>query len=273
MEAVADRLQSLLDKARADLEVRGRRDAACGCRLRRRCSRCALRRAAGCRCDGPSCGPCAFVAERLANEFDAAYSEHGVNPLRLLARIGKLQDGLGELQAECDEVLAARQDLVEVARLKILADRRALCNMQARAGLLVSSDDEDSAYQGLCQVLQACEQHAEPQRGDLHRTALHRTMSMALGCSAHTCALALGKMFQKRSVSSPAPVTMPHGQTTESRAVLSGSSIPEAVQSRETEPRYPQPGVCKSEMEGRTFKLTTCAAFKEETLRKEGQHT
>eukprot|EP00850_Spirogloea_muscicola_P007020 SM000034S12774 [mRNA] locus=s34:598211:599360:- [translate_table: standard] len=104
MEAAADRLQSLLEKARADLEV---------------------------------------------------------NPLQLLARIGKLQDGLGELQAECDEVLAARQDLVEVARLKILADRRALCNMQARAGLPVRFDNEDSAYQGLYQVLQACEQHAD----------------------------------------------------------------------------------------------------------------
>eukprot|EP00850_Spirogloea_muscicola_P004711 SM000020S06061 [mRNA] locus=s20:859702:861825:+ [translate_table: standard] len=243
MEAAADRLQSLLDKARADLEVRGRRDAAWGCRLR-----CAFAHRARI---------VKFVAERLANEFDAAYSEHGVNPLRLLARIGKLQDGLWELQAECDEVLAARQDLVEVARLKILADRRALCNMQARAGLLVSSDDEDSAYQGLYQVLQACEQRADLNELDFkycqsgtcpfpgstvvvmaflsecseistlglhslrwftpHRTTPHHehgarrghTMGMCKWqCGAQTCVLALGKMFQKRSVSSPAPVTM-----------------------------------------------------------------
>eukprot|EP00245_Coleochaete_scutata_P009001 TRINITY_DN2866_c0_g3_i1.p1 TRINITY_DN2866_c0_g3~~TRINITY_DN2866_c0_g3_i1.p1 ORF type:complete len:153 (-),score=43.03 TRINITY_DN2866_c0_g3_i1:323-781(-) len=109
MEATVDRLEILFEKAQTDLEVAG---------------------------------------HLLEMEFDERTAKNAatVNPLKLMRKIAQLQEELLQVKEDCQQLLAAKQDLIDTARRNLLANRLQLRNMQTLAGLQPVPDSEDAVY-------------------------------------------------------------------------------------------------------------------------------
>lgn len=101
-----------------------------------------------------------IVHSKLEHEFEETYPGNA-NPLKLLARTKRLQDELPLLREECDKLLAAKQDLIDTARTTLVKNKTLLCQLQARAGLLVSSDSEDPVYSSFVKTLEEWDQQME----------------------------------------------------------------------------------------------------------------
>ncbi|KAH9565501.1 hypothetical protein CY35_04G081700 [Sphagnum magellanicum] len=94
-----------------------------------------------------------LVLHKLEAEFETAYS-NSVNPLKLISHLKRLQEELPILQEECDKLLAAKQDLIDIARNNLVKNRTWLRQLQARAGLTVVSDADDPIYSTCTKALE-----------------------------------------------------------------------------------------------------------------------
>ncbi|GAQ84016.1 hypothetical protein KFL_001730100 [Klebsormidium nitens] len=95
-----------------------------------------------------------FVAQKLEEEFEEKFSRSGVNPIKLVARLKKIQEELPQVKAESENILAAKQDLIDTAKQSIVTNRDLLRRLQGRAGMPVVPDFEDGTYRAFSEALQ-----------------------------------------------------------------------------------------------------------------------
>ncbi|KAG0627700.1 hypothetical protein M758_2G221600 [Ceratodon purpureus] len=101
-----------------------------------------------------------WVHQKLANEFEGTYPGNA-NPLKLLARTERLQDELPLLREECDKILAAKQNLIDLARTTLVKNRTLLRQLQGRAGLPVTSDADDPIYSSFVKTIEEWDQQVK----------------------------------------------------------------------------------------------------------------
>uniref|UniRef100_A0A5B7A3H8 Protein FAM33A n=1 Tax=Davidia involucrata TaxID=16924 RepID=A0A5B7A3H8_DAVIN len=92
------------------------------------------------------------VQHRLEKEFQQIYPDNA-NPMKLVSRITKIQEDLSSLKEQCCELLAAKQDLIDKARMTLVGNRSLVQRLQASAGVPVTSDSDDTAYTNFNQVI------------------------------------------------------------------------------------------------------------------------
>ncbi|MFS8030126.1 putative spindle and kinetochore-associated protein [Helianthus anomalus] len=93
-----------------------------------------------------------IVHNRLDKEFREIYPDNA-NPMKLVARIKKIQDELPSLKEQCRELLSAKQDLIDKARTTIVGNRASLQRLQTSMGIPVTNDSDDSAYTNFNEVI------------------------------------------------------------------------------------------------------------------------
>ncbi|CAM6114847.1 unnamed protein product [Calypogeia fissa] len=97
------------------------------------------------------------IERTLAAELDTTYAKN-TNPYNLLNRIKQLEAELPLLTKECQQLTAAKQDLIDSAKRILVQNRTSVRRMEARAGLTVPTDSEDSVYMGFKQILRGWNQ-------------------------------------------------------------------------------------------------------------------
>jgi len=78
-----------------------------------------------------------FVAHRLQQELGSTYSSKA-NPMVLLRRIKKLQELLPDVRMAAEEVLVAKQEMVDTLKNTLMANATALDRLQHTSGAPVS---------------------------------------------------------------------------------------------------------------------------------------
>ncbi|KAI3858516.1 hypothetical protein MKX03_018813 [Papaver bracteatum] len=92
------------------------------------------------------------VYNKLEREFQQTYPDNA-NPLKLVTRIKKIQDDLSSLKDQCRELLSAKQDLIDKARMSLVSNRSLVQQMQVSSGILPTNDSDDPAYTNLNQII------------------------------------------------------------------------------------------------------------------------
>ncbi|KAI3473015.1 hypothetical protein Pfo_030098 [Paulownia fortunei] len=92
------------------------------------------------------------VHNKLYKEFQQVYPDHA-NPMKLVARLKKIEEEMSSLKDQCRELLAAKQDLIDKARTLLVGNRTLLQRLQASTGVCVSSDADDPAYASFNQII------------------------------------------------------------------------------------------------------------------------
>uniref|UniRef100_A0A5B7A0S9 Protein FAM33A n=1 Tax=Davidia involucrata TaxID=16924 RepID=A0A5B7A0S9_DAVIN len=92
------------------------------------------------------------VQHRLEKEFQQVYPDNA-NPMKLVSRIKKIQEDLSSLKEQCRELLTAKQDLIDKARMTIVGNRSLLQRLQSSTGVPVTSDCDDPAYTNFNQII------------------------------------------------------------------------------------------------------------------------
>uniref|UniRef100_A0A453AY66 Protein FAM33A n=1 Tax=Aegilops tauschii subsp. strangulata TaxID=200361 RepID=A0A453AY66_AEGTS len=93
----------------------------------------------------------ADVQRRLDLEFRASYPDHA-NPAKLVGRVKRVQEEVAALKDLCRDLLAQKQELIDMMRTSLAAQRSATQRLLASSGLPLMTDDEEAAYASLKQV-------------------------------------------------------------------------------------------------------------------------
>ncbi|KAI4389730.1 hypothetical protein MLD38_001927 [Melastoma candidum] len=88
---------------------------------------------------------------KLDKEFRSLYPDNA-NPIRLVSRIKKIRDDLSIVKDQCQELLSAKQDLIDKARTTLVGNRNLLHRIQASVAIL-PGDAEDPAYDNFKEVI------------------------------------------------------------------------------------------------------------------------
>ncbi|XP_057539502.1 uncharacterized protein LOC130817674 [Amaranthus tricolor] len=102
---------------------------------------------------------------KLDKEFQQIYPDNA-NPMKLVARVKKIQDELSSLKDQCRQLLAAKQDLIDKASSILVGNRSMVQRMQASVGIPVTSDSEDAAFSSFNQVIEEWTTHIRSRKGD-----------------------------------------------------------------------------------------------------------
>ncbi|KAL0312182.1 UNVERIFIED_CONTAM: hypothetical protein Sradi_5617500 [Sesamum radiatum] len=92
------------------------------------------------------------VHNKLHKEFQQVYPDHA-NPMKLVARLKKIEEEMSSLKDQCRELLAAKQDLIDKARTLLVGNRTLLQRLQASSGAPVTSDADDPAFASFNQII------------------------------------------------------------------------------------------------------------------------
>ncbi|XP_010063842.2 spindle and kinetochore-associated protein 2 [Eucalyptus grandis] len=92
------------------------------------------------------------IHHRLEREFRQIYPDDA-NPLKLVSRIKKVLDDVSSLKDQCQELLVAKQDLIDQARTTLVGNRSLIRKMQASVSIPLTSDSEDPAYANFNQII------------------------------------------------------------------------------------------------------------------------
>ncbi|KAK6158714.1 hypothetical protein DH2020_006028 [Rehmannia glutinosa] len=111
------------------------------------------------------------VHNKLHKEFQQA------NPMRLVARLKKIEEEMSSLKDQCRELLAAKQDLIDKARTLLVGNRTQLQRLQASTGVPVTCDADDPAYVNFNQIIEEwaiqvkskAENEEEPDSNDINQ--------------------------------------------------------------------------------------------------------
>ncbi|PWA97899.1 hypothetical protein CTI12_AA024930 [Artemisia annua] len=106
-----------------------------------------------------------LVHNRLDKEFRQIYPDNA-NPMKLVARIKKIQDELPALKDQCRELLSAKQDLIDKARTTIVGNRASLQRLQTSVGVPVTSDSDDPAFTNFNEVIDEWTVQVRSRTGD-----------------------------------------------------------------------------------------------------------
>ncbi|GIL47833.1 hypothetical protein Vafri_4487 [Volvox africanus] len=87
------------------------------------------------------------IAHRLEEEAEQRFCKPGeVNPVQLVKRIRKLASELPKLQASCQELLSAKQGLVDAAQNQLVANYNLLKQVCDAAGAKRLNDEEFNSF-------------------------------------------------------------------------------------------------------------------------------
>ncbi|EFN56841.1 hypothetical protein CHLNCDRAFT_144424 [Chlorella variabilis] len=89
-----------------------------------------------------------FITNRLEEEFSRKCRNGEINMLSVLTRLNKLRRELPALQEECQQVLQAKQELVDAVKHGLVANTEQLRKLQRRAGIPAdaASDETYAAF-------------------------------------------------------------------------------------------------------------------------------
>ncbi|XP_024520171.1 uncharacterized protein LOC112342485 isoform X2 [Selaginella moellendorffii] len=94
-----------------------------------------------------------LIQYRLDEELSRIYGNDDVNPMKIQARLNKLQEELPVLEAECKRLLAAKQEFIEQTVGSLLHNKATLESLQARAGTATNNEDVDQPDESSAQSL------------------------------------------------------------------------------------------------------------------------
>ncbi|KAK9698168.1 hypothetical protein RND81_08G086400 [Saponaria officinalis] len=123
-----------------------------------------------------------LVHFKLDKEFQQIYPPNA-NPMKLVARIKKIQEDMSSLKDQCRQLLAAKQDLIDKARSILVGNRSMVQRMQASVGVPVISDSEDSAFSSFNQIIEEWTAHVRARTGDEDDDALPKDINNLLFAS------------------------------------------------------------------------------------------
>ncbi|KAL0330896.1 UNVERIFIED_CONTAM: hypothetical protein Sangu_1635100 [Sesamum angustifolium] len=92
------------------------------------------------------------VHNKLHKEFQQVYPDHA-NPMKLVARLKKIEEEMSSLKDQCRELLVAKQDLIDKARTLLVGNRTLLQRLQASSGAPVTSDTDDPVFASFNQII------------------------------------------------------------------------------------------------------------------------
>ncbi|KAG8055289.1 hypothetical protein GUJ93_ZPchr0001g32047 [Zizania palustris] len=107
----------------------------------------------------------ADVQRRLDLEFRASYPDHA-NPVKLVARVKRIQEEVAALKGLCRELLAQKQELIDKMRTSLGVQRGMAQRLLASSGLPLISDADEAAYANLNQIIDEWTAHVGPATGD-----------------------------------------------------------------------------------------------------------
>ncbi|PSC75315.1 spindle and kinetochore-associated 2 isoform X1 [Micractinium conductrix] len=84
------------------------------------------------------------IQNRLEEEHAAASRKGDVNTLSLLTRLNRLRRELPAVQQECQQVLAAKQELVDAVKLGLGANTEQLHKLRRHAGIPADAASDDT---------------------------------------------------------------------------------------------------------------------------------
>ncbi|KAL2897552.1 Spindle and kinetochore-associated protein 2 [Bienertia sinuspersici] len=119
---------------------------------------------------------------KLDKEFQQIYPDNA-NPMKLVARIKKIQDELSSLKDQCRQLLAAKQDLIDKASSILVGNRSMVQRMQSHVGIPVTSDSEDAAFSSFNQVIEEWTTHVRSRIGDAEDDAMPEDINNLLFAS------------------------------------------------------------------------------------------
>ncbi|CAM8930821.1 unnamed protein product [Rhodiola kirilowii] len=95
-----------------------------------------------------------LVQSRLDKEFQQIYPD-GANPMKLVSRIKKIQEELLLLllKQQCQDLLAAKQELIDQASSTLIGNRTTVQRMQASLGIESTVDADDVAYSNFNEIV------------------------------------------------------------------------------------------------------------------------
>ncbi|VAH27487.1 unnamed protein product [Triticum turgidum subsp. durum] len=106
----------------------------------------------------------ADVQRRLDLEFRASYPDHA-NPAKLVGRVKRVQEEVAALKDLCRDLLAQKQELIDMMRTSLAAQRSATQRLLASSGLPLMTDDEEAACASLKQVIDEWTDQLKPMAG------------------------------------------------------------------------------------------------------------
>ncbi|KAI5556105.1 hypothetical protein BDE02_18G012600 [Populus trichocarpa] len=106
-----------------------------------------------------------LVQLKLEREFQQIYPDNA-NPVKLVNRIKKVQGDLTVLKGQCQELLAAKQDLIDKARTVLVGNRNLIQRMEVSIGVDVTGDAEDPAFVNFNQIIDEWTTQVRARTGD-----------------------------------------------------------------------------------------------------------
>ncbi|XP_047339319.1 uncharacterized protein LOC124942807 [Impatiens glandulifera] len=106
-----------------------------------------------------------LVHDKLEKEFIKIYP-NDANPMKLVSRIKKVEEDLSTLKDQCRELLAAKQDLIDKARMTLVGNKLSVQRMQSSLNIPVANDNEDPAYANFNQVIDEWTARVKSKTGD-----------------------------------------------------------------------------------------------------------
>jgi hypothetical protein len=97
------------------------------------------------------------VANKLEEEFSKRSKGSTVNPMDILTRIHRLRNELPILANECAEVLQAKQECVDAAKVHLAGNCEELARLQRKAGIDVDENENEElqAFTGAVHELES----------------------------------------------------------------------------------------------------------------------
>ncbi|KAM0930126.1 hypothetical protein ACQ4PT_001185 [Festuca glaucescens] len=105
------------------------------------------------------------VQRRLDLEFRASYPDHA-NPAKLVGRVKRVQEEVAALKDLCRDLLTQKQELIDLMRTSLAAQRSATQRLLASSGLPLMTEDDEAAYGNLKQVIDEWTDQLRPMAGD-----------------------------------------------------------------------------------------------------------
>jgi len=107
----------------------------------------------------------ADVQRRLDLEFRSSYPDHA-NPAKLVGRVKRVQEEVAALKDLCRDLLTQKQELIDLMRTSLAAQRSATQRLLASSGLPLMTEDDEAAYGNLKQVIDEWTDQLRPMAGD-----------------------------------------------------------------------------------------------------------
>ncbi|MED6142842.1 hypothetical protein PIB30_001041 [Stylosanthes scabra] len=105
-----------------------------------------------------------FVQHTLERDFKTLYPDNA-NPMKLVARIKKIQQDISTLKGQCQDLLAAKQDLIDKAQRTLVENRNLVQRMQASVGIPLTGED-DEAFTNFQQIIEEWTMQVRSKIGD-----------------------------------------------------------------------------------------------------------